>query len=187
MEASLVLGIPRTTLLGWASLSVKKNYVTRWFDLVAKLTWAEVKKNFSSAIVGKYDSVVDDESTIDLSKYRELKGDTVVLSKFSGIPAAKRAKLSRRATHAEARGEKSVGGAFSILNRGDKMQVRLRKSKYQEMAKKVTDFILVGWYSGTPVTRHGCYETVMETCVVGSDFYNPCALLNEAWAEHFFL
>ena len=33
-----VLGVHRTTMLGWVSCSVKKNYVSSWFDLVASLT-----------------------------------------------------------------------------------------------------------------------------------------------------
>ena len=44
VEASSVLGIPRSTLLGWSSRNVKKNFVSKWFDMVAKLKWAEVKK-----------------------------------------------------------------------------------------------------------------------------------------------
>ena len=110
--------------------------------------------------------MVADEPRIDLSKYRELKGDNVMLSKFCGIPAAKRAKLSKRTMHAQARGENSVGGIFSLVNSGDKIQVRMWSAKYREMAKIVKEFILVGWYSGTPVTRHVCYETAIEKCVI---------------------
>ena len=131
VEASAILGIPRTTLLGWASCSVMKNVVSKWFDLVAKLTWAEVKEYFSGEIIVKY-SMVEDESRIDLSKFRELNGDNVILSKFCGIPPARRARLSKRSANAQARGEKTLGGIVSIENKGDKMHVGLISPKYKD-------------------------------------------------------
>ena len=169
VEASSALGIPRSTLLGWTSCSVKKNFVNKWYDLVAKLTWGEVRKHFSSEIVAKY-SKIEDESTIDVTKYRELKGDNVILSKFCGLPPAKRAKLAKKSSQAKARGVKPIGGMFSLVNQGDKMQIKSRAPKYQEMPKSITEFILQGWYTGTPFTRQGCYQTVIELSEKGSDF-----------------
>ena len=56
--------------------------------MVALLTWSEVRKHFSHEIVVKF-SMIEDDSRCDLSKYIELKGNHVVLSKFSEIPPAK--------------------------------------------------------------------------------------------------
>ena len=52
------------------------------------------------------------------------------------------------------------------------------------MAKIVKEFILVGWYSGIPVTRHGCYETTMEKCViVGRNIYSTETKPFNGWLE----
>ena len=79
-----------------------------------------------------------------LSKFNELRGENVVLSMYSGIPAAKRAKLSRKSNNAKARGAKCSSGSFFLVNRKDKMQVRKRGPKYKGMSKTITDFILEG-------------------------------------------
>ena len=52
-EACAVLGIPRSTLLGWVSCSPKKNYVAKWFDTVENLTWGDVKGHISHKITNK--------------------------------------------------------------------------------------------------------------------------------------
>ena len=52
------------------------------------------------------------------------------------------------------------------------------------MAKIVKEFILVGWYSGTPVTRHECYETGMEKCViVGQNIFSTETKPFNEWIE----
>ena len=66
-EASEVLGTSRTTLLGWVTLSVKKNYVNKWFDIVANLTWADVKRNFNEELTDKQNHIPED-SKVNLSK-----------------------------------------------------------------------------------------------------------------------
>ena len=53
MMTSAVLGISRSTLLGWVSTNVKKNVVGKWYDIVKALNWAKVKKHFSPEIVRK--------------------------------------------------------------------------------------------------------------------------------------
>ena len=168
-EASEVLGTSRTTLLGWVTLSVKKNYVNRWFDIVANLTWADVKQNFNEEIADKYKHIPE-ESKVNLSKYKELRGENVVLSSFCGVPAAKRARLARKSANASARGEVSVAGVFTLVNKHCKKQIRDKYIKYPETAKHVTDYILQAWYSGSPVSRQGCYVEVFNFSSKGTKF-----------------
>ena len=108
---------------------------------------------------------------LQFSKFNPLRGDTIVLSKFCGIPAAKRAKLSRSSTNARARGEEALVGQFSLVRIDDKMQVKKREPKYPVMSKAITEFVLEGWYTGAPVTRHGCYQKAMELCEIDGLFY----------------
>ena len=122
---------------------MKKNVVSKWFDVVANLTWGEVKKRFSKEITERFDFIGDD-SRIDLTPFHDLRGDNIVISKFLNIPPAKRAKLARDARSAKERGEKAERGKFTIVNEGDKMQLKVssRKRKYREMSKSIMDFIL---------------------------------------------
>ena len=115
LEASEVLGIPRTTLLGWVSTNPKRNFVPKWFDLVSRLCWGEVKKSYSPEIVELF-SHVEDDRKLKLTKFRELKGDCVVLTKYCDVPPAKRAKLARLTRCAKARGEMAAVGNFTIIN-----------------------------------------------------------------------
>ena len=165
-----MMGIPRSTLLGWVSCNVKKNQVKKWYDIVYNLTWGVVKMHMSQDIVSKF-ITVEDGAKVNLRKYRVYRGDSIVLSKFCGIAPSKRAKLCRQAVNARARGEEPKGGKFSLVNEMDKMQVRDRKPKYLHVTKSVRDFILEGWYSGTPRTRHGCYLMAMESCEKDGGFY----------------
>ena len=84
---------------------------------------------------------VEDDSKVNLSKFSELRGENIVLSKFSGIPSAKRAKLSRKSRNADARRVKCLSWSFSLVNRNDKMQGRKRGPKYKAMSKIILDFI----------------------------------------------
>ena len=154
--ASEVLGIPRSTLLGWISMSVKNNKVPKWYDIVANLSWGDVKRRFDDKICAEFKDV-EDEEKVDLSKYQPLRGENVVLSAFCGIPASKRAKLARRSLASVARGQVSKIGRFSIVNQVDKRQEGSRIGKFAKMERYITDFVLQGWHSGSPVTRQGCY------------------------------
>ena len=87
---------------------------------------------------------MEDNSKVDLSKYIELRGDNVVLSKFCGLHPSKRAKLANKSANARARGENSAIGSFTLLNENNKMQIRNRTPKYAEMYKEITEFILIG-------------------------------------------
>ena len=139
--------------------------------MVKSLTWGDVSKHFNREIISKY-SKVEVSSKVNLSKFKHLVGDKVVLSKFCGVPSAKRAKLSKSSSNARARGEVSKSGWFINVNVGDKMQVPGRRSKYPVMSKIITDFVLEGWHSGTPVTRQGCYHKVLEVAEKGGKFFN---------------
>ena len=168
--AAHILGIPRSTLLSWVSCSVKNNVVSKWYFLLEKMTWADVRSQFNPEITKDYMAIPDD-SKINLSKFKPLRGDNVILSKFCGVPPSKRSKLARSSANAKARGEDSLVGHFTMVNIGDRMQVRNRGPKYPEMSKTVTDFILQGWYSGMPVSRHDCYQKAMEACDKDGDFF----------------
>ena len=168
--ASETLGIARSTLLGWVSTNVKKNSVAKWFDIVKNLTWGEVKKNYKPEFVAQFGEV-DEIKKLKLSKFRELRGDCVVLSRFCSVPPAKRAKLAKKTGSAVARGEASIFGFFTIVNKKDKMQTRGRHIKYPEMTKKIIDYIMVGWHSGAPVSRQGCYMKCREWAIKGTSFY----------------
>ena len=67
-----------------------------------------------------------------------------MISKYSNIPAAKRAKLARDARSARERGEKPSKGKFTIVNKGTKMQLNVssRKRKYRAMSDSISNFIL---------------------------------------------
>ena len=134
------------------------------------LTWGEVKKNYKPEIVAQFGEV-DESKKLKLSKFRELRGDCVVLSRFCSVPSSKRAKLARKTSNAMARGESSEFGLFSIVNKRDKMQTRGRHIKYPEMTQKVIHYIIVGWHSGAPVSRQACYMKVREWVKKGSAFY----------------
>ena len=81
---------------------------------------------------------------LKLSKFRELTGDNIVLSKYCGVPPAKRARLAKKTLNAAARGETSFVGVFSLVNESVKMQVGGRYLKYPEMSKRIQDYILTG-------------------------------------------
>ena len=87
------------------------------------------------------------------------------------MPAAKRAKLARRTLNAEARGEVPAVGHFSIINTFDKMLLKGRPVKYPEMSRRVTDYIILGWHTGSPVSRQSCYIKCREWCKKGDAFY----------------
>ena len=76
-----VLGIPRSTLLTWTSKSVKSNIVHKWFDIVANLSWGQVKEMYKDKIRDMFQHV-DEDSKVDLSEYRVFRGNTIVLSQF---------------------------------------------------------------------------------------------------------
>ena len=122
---SEILGIPRSTLQGWITLNNKRNTVEKQYDLVANLTWGDVKKRYDTRITDKF-MFLGDEEKVDLSKYKVLRGHTVVLSAFCGVPAAKRAKLARKAKEAKARGEECKTGKFDLVNRLFKNQYSAR-------------------------------------------------------------
>ena len=96
----------------------------------------------------------------------------MVLSQFCKVAPAKRAKLARKSLQAKARGETSDTGKFSLLNKYDKRQNELRPVKYPEMHKLVTEYILYGGHSGTPVTRQACYMKIFEFSGGAGIFYN---------------
>ena len=123
---------------------MKKNFVPKWYDFVANLTWADVKQNYTPEIQAKY-AHVNDGDKVDLERFRELRGKNVVLSAYCGVPAAKRAKLAKRSKAADARGVPNPAGSFTILNRLDKRQENLRAVKYPEMTKAITKYIMTGW------------------------------------------
>ena len=95
----------------------------------------------------------------------------MVLTRFCGVPPAKRAKLARASMCARVRGEVSSAGKFTIVNAVDKMQTRGRPSKFPEMSRNLKNYIVQGWYSGTPVTRQACYMKCREWSKKGSLFF----------------
>ena len=133
------------------------------------LTWKDVKKHFTTEITSKYSGIKDD-SKVNIDQFKDLRGNTIVLTQYCGVHSAKRAKLARVSAQALARGEKPKVGQFSKVVAVQKMQPRKRGVKFPVMSKAVTDFVLEGWYSGTPVTRHGCYQEIMDLCEEGGAF-----------------
>ena len=144
--------------------------VSKWYFLLEKMTWADVRSHFTPELIKDY-KTIPDESKIDLTKFKPLRGDNVTLSKFCGLPPSKRSRLARASANAKARGEESLVGKFTLVNLKDKMQVRNRGPKYPEMSKTVANFILQGWHSGSPVTRHDCYQKAVETCKKNGAFF----------------
>lgn len=142
-KTCVMLGIPRSTLLGWVSRNVKTNCVAKWFDIVSQITWGDVKNHVSSQITGSFDHI-EENSKVDLSKWKMLRSENVVLSKFCGIPPSKRAKLGRSCSNARAKGVNSVVGSFSVVKMNDKLQLRNRSSKFPGMFKKISDFVIIG-------------------------------------------
>ena len=115
---------------------------------------------------------IDGNEKVSLEKWRLLRGDSVVLSEFCKVAPAKRARLARKSLQAKACGETSAFGKFSILNKHDKRPNELRPVKYPEMYKRVTEYILYGWHSGTPVSRQACYMEIFEFSGGAGIFYN---------------
>ena len=66
--------------------------MSKWYDLVASLTWGDVKKYYHESITKLFETLEDTEK-VNLSKCNKLRGKNVVLSAFCGVPSAKRAKL----------------------------------------------------------------------------------------------
>jgi len=141
--ASIHLGVARSTILGWISTSVKKNCVRKWYDIVVNLTWAQVRERYNKSLVAKFSHIGVDEN-VSLKKWRLLRGDSVVLSEFCKVAAAKRARLACKSLQGKARGETSALGKFYLLNKNDKRQIELRPVKYPEMHKRVSEYILYG-------------------------------------------
>ena len=130
-----------------------------------------MKKHYSSDVVREFEDV-DGTRKLKLSKFSTFSGKNVVLSRFCGVPPAKRSKLARKTLNAEARGEVPAVGNFSIVNRFDKMQLKGRPLKYPEMSRRITDYIMLGWHSGSPVSRQSCYIKCREWSKKGDAFYN---------------
>ena len=139
----VMLGIPRSTLLGWVSRNVKTNCFEKWFDIVSQITWGDVKNHVSSQITGSFDHIEVD-SKVDLSKWKMLRSENDVFSKFCGIPPSKRAKLGRSSSNARTKGLESVVGSFSVGKMNDKLKVRKRSSKFPEIFKKISDVVIIG-------------------------------------------
>ena len=78
--------------------------------------------------------------------------------------------MARNYRSAEARGEGSKVGIFTNINKTNKREEKKRYQKYPLMTKHITDFVLQGWYSGSPVTRHACYKVAREMNVIGDKF-----------------
>lgn len=169
-RASDKLGIPRSTLLTWTSCSVKKNCVNKWFDLISNLTWADVKRSCSKEIAGEFDFLNDDER-VDVSSYSDLRGKTVVLSKFSGVASAKRAKLAKVCKQAKARGEESKIGDYILIKKNTRRLCKPRPPKFATINNKMKDFIVQSSYSGTPCSRAVCYMMAMEFCEDKGEFW----------------
>ena len=126
---------------------------------------------------------MDPAKKLRLTKFSELSGENVVLSKYCGIPAAKRARLAKKTKNALVRGETSVVGVFSSVKIPDKMQVRGRRVKYNIMCKKITDYILTGWHSGAPVSRQACYTKCRLWCNKDDEFYKQYVDPNKSSAR----
>ena len=65
-----------------------------------------------------------------------------MLSAFSKVPISTRANLARKSKHAKARGEVSEVGEFILMNSVDRRKDGRRKTKYEEMTSKLTEFIV---------------------------------------------
>ena len=114
--------------------------MAKWYDIVQNLNWGEVRKHYGKDLVEQFGDI-NSQSGVDLSRFKPLRGDTVVLSKFCNVPAAKRAKLARHSRQARERGVVSEEGIFKIVNRTDKMQVVSRQKKYRAMSDSLTEYI----------------------------------------------
>ena len=110
------------------------------YDSVQNLNWGEVRKHYEKDLVEQFGDI-NSQSGVDLSRFKPLRGDTVVLSKFCNVPAAKRAKLARHSRQARERGVVSEEGIFKLVNISDKMQVVSRQKKYRAMSDSLTEYI----------------------------------------------
>ena len=86
---------------------------------------------YAPKITRRFDGV-DPDKKLKLSKFRQLRDDNIVLSKYYGVPPSKRAKLVRVCESATARGEVSSVGNFSIVHCDDKQFITW-KLKYKSM------------------------------------------------------
>ena len=114
--------------------------MAKWYDIVQNLNWGEVRKHYGKDLVEQFGDI-NSQSGVDLSRFKPLRGDTVVLSKFCNVPAAKRAKLARHSRQARERGVVSEEGIFKLVNISDKMQVVSRQKKYRAMSDSLTEYI----------------------------------------------
>ena len=57
------------------------------------MTWADMRNHFFHEIIKKYRLIADD-STINLTKFKPLRGENVVLSKFCYLLPSKRSKVA---------------------------------------------------------------------------------------------
>ena len=73
------------------------------YDIVQNLNWGEVRKHYGKDLVEQFGDI-NSQSGVDLSRFKPLRGDTVVLSKFCNVPATKRAKLARHSRQAREEG-----------------------------------------------------------------------------------
>ena len=113
------------------------------WTLCLGITWGDVNNHVSSQNTGSFDHIEED-SKVELSKWKMLRSENVVLSKFCCIPTSKHAKLGRSSSNARAKGLKSVVESFSFVKMNDKLQVRKRSSKFPEMFKKISNFVIIG-------------------------------------------
>ena len=134
------------------------------------MNWGLVKKWYKGKLPEML-SYLDNSEKVDLSRFRMLRGESVVLSMFSGVQPAKRAKLARSSWCALNRGQASKYGRYCNMNKNAKRRYRPRQKKFPVMTEKITEFVLEGWYSGTPVTRSSCYDRMKEISVEGDKFY----------------
>ena len=93
---------------------MKKNKINKWYAIVVNLTWDTVKKHYNQKIRDKFSHIAGDEK-VNLEKFSPLRGDCVVLSSFCRIAPAKRARLARASSHAQARGEISSVGKYCFV------------------------------------------------------------------------
>ena len=129
-----------------------------------------MKGQYKQKISDKF-SHIDGMDKVNIEKFRDLRGDSVVLSSFCQVAPSKGAKLARVSAQALGRGEASGVGKFSQLNKFDKRHCYIRPMKFAAIHNKITDFIVSGWYSGTPVTREACYMVVREFAQPGGDLF----------------
>lgn len=176
-DAARVIGVSRTTFLGWVTKSGKVK-VENWLHLVEELTWGAARKILDFVL---FSDIPDDSRIPDgvLQPYRQFAPDARVLSCFSSMGGAARAAMARRHPSkftAISKIRKTIH-RLATVGEGNRYLGR----KYDEASLFVSNLVNSRWHGGDPV----CMTEVQD--LVADHFEKPDVRKhgdNEAFWKH---